>query len=198
MEPETKRRKTFEIIKNLSLKGSQVRPLVIAFEDLHWIDKTSQETIKLLMEHIAGARIFLIFTFRSNYVPPWGGKTYYSQITLNLLSIRESLDMIRHMLKAEDIAEDLAGLILEKTEGVPFFIEEFTRSLQESGSVIKADQRCSLADELSNISIPSTLHDLLMSRVDRLPEGVKGSFAGGRCHRKRIQLGPAKGCDRFG
>jgi predicted ATPase/class 3 adenylate cyclase len=173
MDPEIKRRKTFEVLKNLSLRGAQVRPLVIAFEDLHWIDKTSEESIKLLMEHIPGARVFLIFTFRSNYLPPWGGKTYYSQITLNRLSNRESLDMIRSFLNAGEIAEDLAGLILEKTEGVPFFIEEFTRVLRESGSVIKTNECHHLASDSAEFSIPETLHDLLMSRVDRLHEGAK-------------------------
>jgi hypothetical protein len=75
LDPEIKRRKTFEILKNLSLKGAQVRPLVIAIEDLHWIDKTSEESLNILLENIPGARVLLIFTFRSNYLPPWGGKT---------------------------------------------------------------------------------------------------------------------------
>jgi tetratricopeptide (TPR) repeat protein len=173
IEPDIKRRKTFEVLKELSLKGSRLRPLVIVFEDLHWIDRTTEESIKLLIENIPGARILLLLTFRSNYIPAWGGKTYYSQITLNRLSNRESLDMIRAHLDAEEIAEDLGGLILEKSEGVPFFIEEFTRTLQESGSVKKTDGRCHLSADFSSFSIPETLHDLLMSRVDKLPEGAK-------------------------
>jgi predicted ATPase len=91
IDPEIKRQKTFEALREISLRGSQVRPLVMAFEDLHWMDKTSEEIVKLLVEHIAGARVFMIFTFRSNYLPPWGGKSYYSQINLNRLSNRESL-----------------------------------------------------------------------------------------------------------
>jgi len=131
MDPEIKRRKTFETLRDITLSGSRLRPLVMAFEDLHWIDKTSEESLKLLVEHITGTRVFLIFTFRSNYVPPWGGKSYYSQINLNRLSNRESLHMIRSLLAAKEINEDLAGLILEKAEGVPYFIEEITRSLLE-------------------------------------------------------------------
>jgi len=173
MEPEIKRRKTFEVLKNLCLKGSQIRPLVIAIEDLHWIDKTSEENLSFLLENIPGARIFLIFTFRSNYLPPWGAKTFLSQIALNRLSNRESFDIIRYLLNAEEIEDELAGLILEKTEGVPFFIEEFTRSLQESGAVKKAHAQCYLARDIPQFSIPETLHDLLMARVDRLPEGAK-------------------------
>jgi len=173
IDPDIKRLKTFEILKELSLKGSRVRPLVIVFEDLHWIDRTTEDTIRHLIENIPGARILLLLTFRSNYIPPWGGKTYYSQITLNRLANRESLDMIRTLLETEEIAEDLGSLILEKSEGVPFFIEEFTKSLQESGSIKNTDGRSHLSADLSSFSIPETLHDLLMSRVDRLPEGAK-------------------------
>jgi tetratricopeptide (TPR) repeat protein len=146
---------------------------VLAFEDLHWIDKTSEESFTDLVEHIAGARVFLIFTFRSNYLPPWGGKSYYSQINLNRLSNRESLLMITSLLDTDEIEEDVAELSLEKVEGVPFFIEEFTRSLLESGSIIRTDGRCRLKSDLAPVTIPATLHDLLMARVDRLPEGAK-------------------------
>jgi predicted ATPase/class 3 adenylate cyclase len=173
IDPDIKRHKTFEVLKELCLKGSRVRPLVIVFEDLHWIDRTTEDTIKLLIENIPGARILLLLTFRSNYIPPWGGKTYYSQLTLNRLANSESLNMIHALLDVQETAEDLGGLILEKSEGVPFFIEEYTKSLQESGSVTKTDGRCHLSADLSSFSIPETLHDLLMSRVDKLPEGAK-------------------------
>jgi tetratricopeptide (TPR) repeat protein len=173
LDPDIKRHKTFEVLKELCLKGSRLRPLVILFEDLHWIDRTTEDTIKLLIENIPGARILLLFSFRSSYVPTWGGRTYYSQITLNRLSNRESLDMMRALLDAEEIREDLGGLILEKSEGVPFFIEEFTKSLQKSGSVKKIDGCCYLSADLSSFRIPETLHDLLMSKVDKLPDGAK-------------------------
>jgi len=173
IDPENKRRKTFEIIKNLCLGGAQSKPLIIAFEDLHWIDKTSEESIINLVEHIPGAMVLLIFTFRSNYLPPWGSKTYYSQITLNRLSNRESMDMIQAFLDANEIDKGLSSLILERTEGVPLFIEELTRVLRESNSVIKTNEYLSLASDIIESRIPETLHDLLMSRVDRLLEGAK-------------------------
>ncbi|MFH1294060.1 MAG: adenylate/guanylate cyclase domain-containing protein [Pseudomonadota bacterium] len=173
IDPETKRRKTFESLRDLTLRGSQVRPMVMAFEDMHWIDKTSEESIKFLVDHIAGARVVLIFTFRSNYLPPWGGKSYYSQINLNRLSNRESLHIIKSLLDSEEIEENLAGLILEKAEGVPFFIEEFIRSLLESEAVMRDNACCRLKSDLGPVSIPETLYDLLMARVDRLPEGAK-------------------------
>ncbi len=173
IDPVIRRRNTFEALKEITLRGSHVRALVMVFEDLHWVDKTSEECIKLLIEHIAGARVFLIFTFRPNYLPPWGGKSYYNQITLNRLSNSESLHMIKSFLDTDEIEEDLTELLLEKVEGIPFFIEEFTRSLIESGAVIRIHGRSCLKSDLASASIPETLHDVLMARVDRLLEGAK-------------------------
>ena len=170
MDPEIKRRKTFEALREITLRGSQARPLVMVFEDLHWIDKTSEESIRLLIEHIAGAKVFLIFTFRPNYLPPWGGKSYYGQIHLNRLSKRESLGMFKALLNAEAVEKDLTELLLDKAEGIPLFAEEFTRSLKETGAVVGVDGRCCLKTDFDSIRIPSTIHDVLMTRVDRLPQ----------------------------
>jgi len=192
IDPEIKRKKTFEALREISLRGSQARPLVMVIEDLHWIDKTSEESIRFLIEHIAGAKVFLIFTFRSNYLPPWGGKSYYGQIHLNRLSKRESLGMIKSLLNAEAVEEDLTELLLDKAEGVPLFAEEFTRSLKETGSVIDVDGRCCLKTDFASIRIPGTIHDVLMARVDRLPEGAReilrmGSVIGREFSRGLIQ-----------
>jgi class 3 adenylate cyclase/tetratricopeptide (TPR) repeat protein len=173
IDPEVKRRRTFEALREITLRGSQARPLVMVIEDLHWIDKTSEESIRLLIEHIAGARVFLIFTFRPNYLPPWGGKSYYGQIHLNRLSKRESLEIIKALLNAEAVDEDIAKLLLDKAEGVPLFAEEFTRSLKEAGHVIDVDGRCCLKTDFASIRIPGTIHDVLMARVDRLPEDAR-------------------------
>jgi class 3 adenylate cyclase/tetratricopeptide (TPR) repeat protein len=172
-DPEIKRRKTLEALRDLVLCGSQIRPLVMAIEDLHWVDKTSEETLKLLVDHIGGARVFLIFTFRSNYLPPWAGKSYHSQVNLNRLSNREGLQIISWLLNSEEIHEALANFILNRAEGVPFFIEELTRSLSESGAIM-VDQGCCLVKTDSvPVGVPETVHDLLMARIDRLPEAVR-------------------------
>jgi len=173
IDPEIKRRRTFEALREITLRGSQVRPLVMIIEDLHWVDKTSEESIRLLIEHIAGAKVFLIFTFRPNYVPIWGGKSYYGQIHLNRLSKKESLGIIKALLNAETVEEDIAKLLLDKAEGVPLFAEEFTRSLKEAGYVIGVDGRCCRKADFDSIRIPGTIHDVLMARVDRLPEDAR-------------------------
>ncbi|MFX0201712.1 MAG: adenylate/guanylate cyclase domain-containing protein [Candidatus Hodarchaeota archaeon] len=173
MSPEARKDRIIEALNRNVLKGSEIRPVVMAVEDLHWMDKSSEERFKSLLDSISGARVFLIFTYRPEFVPTWGGKSYHSQITLNRLSNRESLAIVAHLLGTEDIAQDLEELILEKTEGVPFFIEEFVKSLKDLKVIEKANGRLCLTKETQAMTIPSTIQDVIMARVDSLPEGAK-------------------------
>jgi tetratricopeptide (TPR) repeat protein len=106
-------------------------------------------------------------------VHTWGAKSYHSQANLNKLSYRESFAMAIHLLGTEDIGNDLEELILEKTEGVPFFIEEFIKSLKDLNAIEKKNGTYHLAKDVQAVSIPSTIQDVIMARVDRLPEGAK-------------------------
>jgi class 3 adenylate cyclase/tetratricopeptide (TPR) repeat protein len=173
MSPEAKRDRIAGALKDIVLKGSEIRPLILAFEDLHWIDKSSEDTLKSLLNTIAGARVFLIFTYRPEYIPGWGGKSYHSQVNLTRLSNRESLTMAANLLGAENIETDLEDLILSKTEGVPFFIEEFVRSLRDFHIIKRDNGKFHLAKNVQAMSVPSTIQDVIMSRVDLLPEGAK-------------------------
>ena len=94
MSPEARKDRIIEAIKRITLKGSEIRPLVIAFEDLHWLDKSSEDVAKNLLESIPGSRVLLIFTYRPEFVHTWGAKSYHSQLTLHRLSNRESLEMV--------------------------------------------------------------------------------------------------------
>ena len=174
MSPEMKKDRILEALRRIVLKGSQIRPLIMAIENLHWIDKSSEECFKDLLDHISGARVFLIFTYRPEYVHTWGGRSYLSQVNLNRLSNRESLVMMAHLLSAKDIDTDLQQLILEKTEGVPFFIEEFVKSLKDLNIIDKENNRYYLTRDIGDMSIPSTIQDVVMARVDSLPEDSKG------------------------
>jgi len=109
LSPEGKKDRTIETLKKILLKGSEVRPVVVAIEDLHWIDKTSEDVLKYLLESIPGARVLLIFTYRTEYIPTWGARSYHNQILLNRLSNRESLVMVSHLLGTEDIESALEG-----------------------------------------------------------------------------------------
>ena len=118
MSPEERKSRIIEALRRIVLKGSEIRPLIMAFEDLHWIDKSSEDQLKHLLESIPGARVLLIFTYRPEFVHTWGAKSFHSQITLNRLSNRESLMMVSHLLGTEELDRDLEEFILEKTEGV--------------------------------------------------------------------------------
>ncbi len=173
MSPEARRDRIMSAVNLITLKGAETRPLVMAVEDLHWIDKSSEECFKLLLESISGARVFLIFTYRPEYVLSWGGKSYHSQINLNRLSNRESLAMVSHLLGTEKIDRDIEELVLEKTEGVPFFIEEFIRTLKDLKIIETSQKQYHLVKDIHDITIPSTIQEVVMSRVDSLPDAAK-------------------------
>jgi class 3 adenylate cyclase/predicted ATPase len=183
MSPEAKKDRIMEAVKRITLKGSEIRPLILAYEDLHWMDKSSEDVLKYVLESIPGARVLMIFTYRPEYVHTWGSKSYHSQVNLNRLSNRESLTMVAYLLGTEEIDRDLEELILEKTEGVPFFIEEFIKSLKDLKIIKKKNNKYYLAKDIKDLIIPSAIQDVIMARVDSLPEGAKavlqtGSVAG--------------------
>jgi class 3 adenylate cyclase/tetratricopeptide (TPR) repeat protein len=173
MSFESRKDRIIETLKRIALKTSESRPLILAYEDLHWMDKNSEDVLKSVLESIPGAKVLLIFTYRPEFVHTWGGKSFHSQITLNRLSNRESLMMISYLLGAAEIDRDLEELVLEKTEGVPFFIEEFIKSLKDLKVIQRKDNKYGLAQALKTVSIPSTIQDVIMARVDSLPEGAK-------------------------
>jgi class 3 adenylate cyclase/tetratricopeptide (TPR) repeat protein len=173
MSPEARKDRTMEVLRQIVLRGSEIRPLILAYEDLHWVDKSSEEVLKLFLECIPGARVLMIFTYRPEFVYTWGSKSYHNQINLNRLSNRESLSMVTDLLNTEEIDCDLEELILEKTEGVPFFIEEFIRSLNDLKLIEKTNNECRLTKNIQEVTIPSTIQDVIMARVDSLPEGAK-------------------------
>ena len=173
VSPEAKKDRMMEAIKRITLKSSEIRPLILAYEDLHWIDKSSEDHLKHLLESIPGARVLMIFTYRPEFVHTWGGKSFHSQITLNRLSNREGLIIISHLLGTEEIDSHLEELILEKTEGVPFFIEEFIRSLRDLKIIERKGNKYYLARDTQGVIIPATIHDVIMARVDTLPEAAK-------------------------
>ena len=186
MSPEGRKDRIMEALKRIVLKGSEIRPLIMAFEDLHWIDKSSEDVFKNLLDSIAGAKVFLIFTYRPEFVHAWGGKSFHSQVNLNRLSNRESLAMVTHLLGTEEIDSGLEELILEKTEGVPFFIEEFIKSLKDLKIIERKDNKYFLAKDIQDVAIPSTIQDVIMARVDSLPEVRKKYFRPGLSSRGNL------------
>ena len=173
LSSEARKDRIKEAIKRVTLKGSEARPLVLAFEDLHWVDNSSEDVFKYLLSSIAGARVLMIFTYRPDFIHTWGTKSYHSQLNLNRLSNRECLVMASHLLDTEEIEKDLEKLILEKAEGVPFFIEEFIKSLKDLKIIKIKDNKYCVTRDLKVTTIPATVQDVIMARIDSLPEGAK-------------------------
>jgi class 3 adenylate cyclase/tetratricopeptide (TPR) repeat protein len=173
LSPEARKDRIIKAVIRITIKASQIRPLIVAIEDLHWIDKSSEDYFKDLLDSISGARVFLIFTYRPEFVHTWGAKSFHSQVNLNRLSNLESLMMVSHLLDEAEIHSDLENFMLEKTEGVPFFIEEFIRSLKDLKIIERKDNQYLFAKDFLEMTIPSTIQDVIMARVDTLPEGAK-------------------------
>jgi len=173
LSPDARKDLIQTLLKQILLTVGEGRPLILSFEDLHWIDQSSEEVLRAVLEAVPGAGIFLICTYRPEFHPSWRGKSFHNQITLNRLSNRESLAMIAHLLEGKSMAPALEEMILEKTEGVPFFIEEFIRSWKDLKVLQLDGPAYRLADPSRKGTIPSTLHEVIMARVDALPERAK-------------------------
>lgn len=161
LTPEAVRTRTFETLKQMSLKGSQQRPLVIEIEDLHWIDKTSEDYLTSLVESLPGNAILLLTTYRPGYQPVWLGKSYATQISLHSLMPQDGLTIVHSSLHGKKLPEHLEQTIIEKAEGNPFFLEELTRAVTDYG------------DFGAETTVPDTIQGVLMARIDRLPEEPK-------------------------
>src|SRR5262249_354650 len=135
--------------------------LIFAVEDLHWTDQTSQEYFGVLVENLAGAAILVLGTYRPGYRPPWMDKSYATQLSLHRLTAQDSLHVVHSGLPAEQPPDPVAQTILAKAEGNPFFLEELTRAVAEQ------------AGPRGDVTVPDTIHGVLMARIDRLPEEPK-------------------------
>ena len=169
LSPEGNRIQVIETLKRIVLKGSDIKPLVLVFEDLQWMDKASEEVLKYALDAIPGSRVLLLFTYRPEYAHEWSAKSYHSQIVLNRLSNRDSIAMVSHLLGDGKLDKKLEKLVLDKTEGVPFFIEEFIRSLLNLGIIERSNSTYICKNSLQDIKVPSTIQEIIMARVDSLP-----------------------------
>lgn len=161
LNPEALKERTFEVLRQLSLKTSQRQPLIVAVEDVHWIDKSSEDFLTSLVESMAGAAICLIVTYRPGYRPPWSAKSYVTQLALQPLAPDDSLTVLRSMLQEETLSDPVAHTIVQRAEGNPLFLEELARTVIESGEFH------------SDSELPDTIQGVLMARIDRLPPASK-------------------------
>jgi len=173
LEPKQRREKIFESLRDLFVRESQNRPLVIAVEDLHWIDKTSEEFLDYLIDWLANTRILLILLHRPEYTHRWGSKSYFNRIGLDQLTLKSSTELVEAILGRGEVAPELRELILNRAAGNPLFMEELTQTLLENGSIQREGNQYILARKSSQIQIPDTVQGIIAARMDRLEENLK-------------------------
>jgi predicted ATPase/class 3 adenylate cyclase/DNA-binding CsgD family transcriptional regulator len=173
ISPEALKRHIFEALQALVIAIASHRPLVITLEDLHWVDHTTEEFITVLLDRIAGARVLLVCTYRPDFVSAWSRRSYHSVITLTRLGPQDSSRMLTSLLGTTRVHDNLARLVLDKAEGVPFFLEELVHALRETGAMTLHQGEWRLTTDDTTLQVPATVHEVLMARIDRLPEGAK-------------------------
>ncbi len=173
LEPKQKREKTFEAIRDILIRGSQSRPIVWAIEDLHWIDRTTEEFLDYMIGWLPNTRILLILLYRPEYTHQWGSKSYYSKVGVGQLSSNTSAELVQAILEGEAVVPELRELILSRAAGNPLFMEELTHSLLENGSVQKKEDQYVLVRNASEIQVPETVQGIIAARMDRLEESLK-------------------------
>jgi predicted ATPase len=153
--------------------AARERPVILAIEDLHWIDTASEECLKLLVNGIAGAAVLLILTYRRTYTPPFGEHTYVSRLVLEALEDADARRVLHTTLDVEDLPDELVRLVARKAEGNPFFLEEIGRTLLETGAVRASTGHLTLARPAATIVVPDRVQDVIAARIDRLAEDQK-------------------------
>jgi tetratricopeptide (TPR) repeat protein len=175
LSPELRQARTFATLRQLLLPGPASPPRVLAVENLHWIDPTSEAFLAALIEGMAGARCLVLTTYRPGYRPPWIEKSYVTQMVLQPLTSQDSRRMLRSLLQPEHMREPLEQMVVTKAQGNPFFLEEIVQTLVEQEGVGQADA-CGTTGSSPcppTIQLPSTVQEVLAARLDRLPPAEK-------------------------
>jgi predicted ATPase/class 3 adenylate cyclase len=193
LDPAQRRQRTLEAVKRLLLRESQIPPLLLVFEDLHWLDAGTQAILDTLVESLAGAQFLLLVSYRPEYEHHWGGKTYYTQLRIDPLLPKDAATLLQALLGDNPSLELLKRRLIERTEGNPLFLEESVRTLVETQVLVgeqgayrlmQARRRSSLHESpelvgeraayhlmrtTESIRVPATVQAVLAARIDRLP-----------------------------
>jgi class 3 adenylate cyclase/tetratricopeptide (TPR) repeat protein len=169
LDPPQRRQRTLDACKRLLLRESQEQPLLVVFEDLHWIDSETQALLDSLVDSLPGARVLLLVNYRPEYQHRWGSKTYYTQLRLDPLPPATAEVLLEALLGAEPGLAPLRRLLIERTEGNPFFLEESVRALVETSVLVGERGAYRLAQRVESTRVPATVQAVLAARIDRLP-----------------------------
>jgi class 3 adenylate cyclase/tetratricopeptide (TPR) repeat protein len=169
LDPPQRRQRTLDALKRVLLRESQVQPLLLVFEDLHWVDSVTQALLDSLVESLPTARILLLVNYRPEYQHGWGSKTFYTQVRLDPLPPARADELLQALMGTDTSLAALTPLLIDRTEGNPFFLEESVRTLVETQVLVGERGGFRLAQPLATLQVPATVQVVLAARIDRLP-----------------------------
>jgi predicted ATPase len=173
LDPPQRRQRTLDACKRVLLREGQEHPLLLVCEDLHWIDSETQALLDSLVESLPTVRLLLLVNYRPEYQHGWGSKTYYTQLRLDPLPPASAEALLRVLLGDDPSLTPLQRLLIARTEGNPFFLEESVRALVETGVLVGVPGAYRLVQALPTIQVPATVQAVLAARIDRLPPEAK-------------------------
>ena len=166
--PQRQKQRTFEVLLEQLVGLARQRPVLQLYEDLHWADPSTLELLDMVVERARALPVLLVITHRPQFSPPWSGQAHVTALPLNRLGRRQGAAMALRVSGGKALPAEILDQILERTDGVPLFLEELTRTMLESGLLTDAGDRYELTGPLPPLAIPANLHDSLMARLDRL------------------------------
>jgi class 3 adenylate cyclase/tetratricopeptide (TPR) repeat protein len=173
MDSLVRRRQAFEALRALTGRGASLRPSVLVYEDLHWIDSSSEEYLGSSVDSVVGLPLLLILTYRIGYTPPFGSRSFFTTLNLHSLSETETSAMAGRVLGTEQFPQELKAALMEKAEGVPLFIEEVTKTLLDLGVLRRENGGYRMVKGSADVNVPDTIQGIIMARLDRLGEDGK-------------------------
>jgi class 3 adenylate cyclase/tetratricopeptide (TPR) repeat protein len=173
MDAARRRKHSFDAVLAMSLRGAARRPLVFVFEDLHWVDTSTEEYLAALIDSIAATRVLILATHRLGYSPPFGTRSFATRLTLSPLSEVDALAMAGRVLGVDHIPADVTRALLDKAEGVPLFVEEVTKTFLDLGILERDNGGFRLVRPIADAAVPDTIQDIIMARLDRLGDDGK-------------------------
>ncbi len=171
LTPQRQKQKTTEALIAWLLEEAEKQPVLYIMEDLHWADPSTLEYLSLLIEQIATARVFALFTFRPDFIPPWPMRSHMNQIVIGRLAQKQVELMVERVAGNKTLPAEVVQNIVAKTDGVPLYVEELTKMVLESGLLKEKNGDYGLTGPLPQLAIPATLHDSLMARLDKITTG---------------------------
>jgi class 3 adenylate cyclase/predicted ATPase len=168
LSPQRQRQKTLEAIVAILVELAERQPVLFILEDLHWTDPSTLELLNLVLDQTPTASVLVLLTCRSHFQPTWHHRSYLTEMTINRLAQPQIVRMVERIADGKILPPEVMQQIVEKTDGVPLFVEELTKAILESGQLTAVDGHYELLGSLSTFAIPTTLKDSLMARLDRL------------------------------